>query len=309
MSNALRGLRIGFIERPHPPEHRGSVTHRLLPLLRECGARVELVHAEQGLHRLDTSPPWDLVVLKSGSAAALHLAAAAEAWGVPSVNWSESTRLAQDKLASAAILQRAGLPIAPAYLAWLSSRTFRPEASAHRSMGNGDSPVLTCHAPEVPRLLMEQIGELPDCPLIVKAARGSRGTGLWSIEPGELPALAATLSEGPYLLMERVPHAGDDLKVFIAGKWMTVTERPFPAASYTDKLGRPVHLPSSVAEVVREAGRLLGLACFGCDFVKGPDGWALVDVNAFPGYKGAIGAPEALAVEISRFASEGAIQR
>jgi hypothetical protein len=34
-----------------------------------------------------------------------------------------------------------------------------------------------------------------------------------------------------------------------------------------------------------------------------------VDVNAFPGYKGAIGAPEALVVEISRFASEGAIQR
>jgi hypothetical protein len=33
-----------------------------------------------------------------------------------------------------------------------------------------------------------------------------------------------------------------------------------------------------------------------------------VDVNAFPGYKGAVGAPEALAAEISHFASEGAVR-
>jgi ribosomal protein S6--L-glutamate ligase len=306
MSGALGGLLIGFIERPHSPEHRGSVTYGLIPQLRKRGARVELAHAENNLYHLDTDPPWDLVVLKSGSAAALHLAAAAEAWGIPSVNRSESTRLAQDKLASTAILQRAGLPIAPAHLAWLGSGINRSTAPVRRSMGDGDSPVLTCDAPESSQPLMEQLGELPDCPLIVKTARGSRGAGLWSVEPGELPALAATLPEGPYLLMERVPHAGDDLKVFVAGKWMTATERPFPAASYADKLGRPAPLPSSVAEVAREAGRLLGLDCFGCDFVKGPDGWVLVDVNAFPGYKGAIGAAEALAAEISRFASEGA---
>jgi ribosomal protein S6--L-glutamate ligase len=306
VSNALRGLRIGYIERPHPPGHRGSVTYRLIPLLRKRGAQIELVHAEKNLHRLDTAPPWDLVVLKSGSAAALHLAAAAEAQGTPSVNRSEHTRLAQDKLASAAILQRAGLPIAPAHLAWLGSSIARSKVSVRRSMGDGDSPVLTCHAPEGPQLLMKQFGELSERPLMVKAARGSRGAGLWGVEPGELPALAATLPEGPYLLMERVPHTGDDLKVFVAGEWMAATERPFPAASYADKLGRPAPLPSSVAEVAREAGRLLGLECFGCDFVKGPGGWVLVDVNAFPGYKGAIGAPESLAAEISRLASEGA---
>jgi hypothetical protein len=44
------------------------------------------------------------------------------------------------------------------------------------------------------------------------------------------------------------------LKVFVAGEWMAATERPFPAASYADKLGRPVHLPSSAAEVARQYG-------------------------------------------------------
>jgi ribosomal protein S6--L-glutamate ligase len=308
VSGALRGLRIGFIERPHPPGHRGSLTYRLISLLQKRGARVELVHAERNLHRLDTAPPWDLVVLKSGSTAALHLAAAAEGWRIPSVNRSEPTRLAQNKLASAAILQRAGLPIARAHLAWLGSSIDSSIASARWSMGDWDSPVMAYSVPEGPQLLMEQLDELSHRSSVVKAARGSQGDGLWSVEPGELPALAATLPEGPYLLMERVPHTGDDLKVFVAGKWMAATERPFPAASYTDKLGRPVSLPSSVAEVAREAGRLLRLDCFGCDFVRGPDGWTLVDVNAFPGYKGAIGAPEALTAEISRFASKGSVR-
>jgi ribosomal protein S6--L-glutamate ligase len=303
MNSALRGLRIGFIERPHPPGHRGSVTYRLIPLLRRMGALIELVHAETNLHRLDTTPSWDLVVVKSGSAAALHLAAAAEAQGMPSVNRSEATRLAQDKLASAAILQRAGLPIAPVHLAWLGSGIASSKAPAYRSNG----PVLTFNAPESQHLAMKEHGELPDCPLIVKAARGSQGVGLWSVGPGELPALAPTLPQGPYLLMERVLHAGDDLKVFVAGEWMAATERPFPAVSYADKLGRPTSLPPGVAEVTREAGRLLGLDCFGCDFVNGLEGWTLVDVNAFPGYKGAAGAPEALAAEISHFVPEGAV--
>jgi ribosomal protein S6--L-glutamate ligase len=284
VTHGPRGLRIGFIERPLPPGHRGSVTRHLVPLLRESGARVGLVHAERDLHRLDAPPPWDLVVLKSGSAAALHLAAAAEGWGVPSVNRSEATRLAQDKLASAAILQRSGLPIAPSHLAWLgSSRRFLGE--------------------RLP--LPERLETIAARPLIAKAARGSRGIGLWDAPAGGLPALVKEIPEGPYLLMERIPHAGDDLKVFVAGGWMAAIERPFPARTLEAKLGHPVPLPHEAAAVAREAGRLLGLTCFGCDFVEGPDGWTLVDVNAFPGYKGATEAAAALAAEIIRVAKEG----
>jgi ribosomal protein S6--L-glutamate ligase len=278
MNGGLRGARIGLIERRHPPGYRGALVERLVPLLLEAGARVDLVHAEHGLHRLDAPPPWDLVVLKSGSAAALHLAAAAESWGIPSVNRSEATRLAQDKLAGATVLQRAGLPIAPAHLAWLS-----PAQDGRGGL---------------------ELDAIADRPLVVKSARGSRGTGLWTVEAGELRRLAARLPQGPYLLMEKVPHAGDDLKVYVAGGWMAAIERPFPAESLSAKLGRPARVPDEVAAATREAGRLLGLTCFGCDFVDGPGGWTLVDVNAFPGYKGAQGAPEALVAEISRAAGE-----
>jgi hypothetical protein len=81
MTQAVRGLHIGLVERRHPPGYQAAVVDRLVPALRELGVRVNLVHAEHGLHRLDRLPIWDLLVLKSGSDAALHLAQ--DSWRAP----------------------------------------------------------------------------------------------------------------------------------------------------------------------------------------------------------------------------------
>src|SRR5688572_9275069 len=107
VSSPRGNLRIGLLERRHLPGHRGALVESLVPLLAQAGFDVDLVHPAAALQRLDVAPPWDLVVLKSGTAAALHLAAAAEAWGSACLNSSDATRLAQDKLAGTAILQRA----------------------------------------------------------------------------------------------------------------------------------------------------------------------------------------------------------
>lgn len=268
-AGALAGVRIGLLERPHPPGHQGALVDRLVPLLLSVGADVQVVHAERGQHRLDVAPPWDLVVLKSGSAAAVHVAAAAQAWGVRSVNSATSTRMAQDKLVVALLLQDAGLPVARSWAAWLDPASKGSTALDERR-------------------------------LVVKAVRGSQGSGIWPVDAGRLGELRTRLPAGPYLVMEHIEHHGDDLKVYAAGDWLTAIERPFPARTLAAKLGHPVDLPTEVAEVTRNAGALLGLTCFGADFVRGADGWALVDVNAFPGYKGAAGAAEALVAEIVR---------
>jgi len=277
--DGLRGARIGLIERRRSAENPGSLSARLVPLLIECGARVELVHAEDAWHRLDAAPAWDVAVLKSGSAAALHLAAAAEAWAIPSVNASAATRLAQDKLATAAILQRAGLPVPGSRLVWLADGVERTPLAAG------------------------WLAELGERRTVVKAARGSRGVGLWTVEPGQLPALMTGLPPGPYVVMDWVPHRGEDLKVYAAGNWLATIARPFPAETLAEKEGRPVPLPEDVAGTTRAIKELLGLTCFGCDFVAGPDGWTLVDVNAFPGYKG-VEAAEPIALEIARTLSD-----
>jgi len=276
----LEGLRVGLIERRHPPQHRGSLIAALVPALTALGAAVDVVHAEEGGHRLDLAPPWDVVVLKSGSAAALHLAAAAEAWGIPCLNTAGATRLAQDKLASSLLLAQAGVPIAPVRLAWFGGTNTPPP---NEVAPNG-------------------VDALGDRRLIVKAARGSQGVGLWQVEPGDLPSWATSAQPGPYLLMDWVPHAGDDLKVFVAGEWMTAIERPFPARTLEAKQGHPVPLPDDVAQVTATVGHHLGLTCYGCDFIAAPDGWMLVDVNAFPGYKGAAAASEAIAAAVAGIA-------
>jgi len=266
----LAGVRIGLLERPHPPGHQGALVDRLVPALLSQGADVQVVHAERGEHRLDVAPPWDIVVLKSGSAAALHVAAAAQAWGIPSVNSAAATRMAQDKLVVALMLQDAGLPVAPSWATW-----FNPATA------------------QVPTALDERA-------LVVKAVRGSQGVGIWPVDAGGLGELRTRLPDGPYLVMEQIEHLGDDLKVYAAGDWLTAIERPFPARSFAEKLGRAAAVPPEVAEATRRAGALLGLTCFGVDFVQGSDGWVMVDVNAFPGYKGAEGVIEALVAEIAR---------
>lgn len=269
-ASGLAGARVGLLERPHPPGHQGALVDRLAPALLSAGADVQIVHAERGEHRLDVAPPWDLVVLRSESAAALHVAAAAQAWGIPSVNSAAATRMAQDKLVVALMLQGAGLPVAPSWATWFDPATA-----------------------EVPTALDERA-------LVVKAVRGTQGVGIWPVDAGGLSELRTRLPDGPYLVMEKVEHFGDDLKVYAAGDWLTAIERPFPARSLAEKLGRAVALPPEVADATRRAGELLGLTCFGVDFVQGADGWVMVDVNAFPGYKGAEGIIEALVAEIAR---------
>jgi ribosomal protein S6--L-glutamate ligase len=167
-------------------------------------------------------------------------------------------------------LQDAGLPVARSWATWLD-----PAGS--------DLPTA-----------------LDDRPLVVKAVRGSQGSGVWPVEAGGLRELRDRLPAGPYLVMDHVEHQGDDLKVYAAGEWLTAIQRPFPARTLAAKLGSAAHLPGEVAEATRAAGKLLGLTCFGVDFVQGPAGWVMVDVNAFPGYKGAAGAVEALTAEIVR---------
>ena len=233
---------------------------------------MELLEPEARHIRLDRRPAWDLVVLKSGSPAARHLTAVAEAWGVPAVNGSTSTGLAQDRLAWSALLRQARLPVPDVRLVWL-------DPSRARSPGLRDWPA---------------------GPLIVKAQRGSRGNGLWRLPIGGLGRLASVIPAGPYVLMREMPRTGDDLKIYVAGPWLGGVERQFPARTLEEKRGRAVDVPDEIANAVRRAGALLGLSCYGCDVVRGEAGWWIVDVNAFPGYKGRDDAPAAIANAIER---------
>lgn len=209
--SSLNGARIGYLEQRHPAGHRGSVSALIVPILRERGACVDVLPAEESTVRIDVALPWDAVVLKSGSAPALHIAAVAEAQGIGSLNSSDATRTTRDKLAANAILRLGGLAVPRTRLVWLGS--------------GGTDPC--------------ELDYLQGGPWVIKSARSVHGTGLWFDPTRPLSTVASLLPEGPYLLMEHVEHDGDDLKVFVAGSWMAAIQRPFPATTLAEKLGRP----------------------------------------------------------------------
>ena len=129
---------------------------------------------------------------------------------------------------------------------------------------------------------------------MLKDARGSQGAGVRWVDVADLPGELEALPAGPYLVMADVPREGEDLKVFVAGDAVSAIWRPFPATDLAAKRGRPADLPPPVRAATLATGAALGLECFGCDFVLGPDGPVLVDVNAFPGYKGVDAVPGVL---------------
>jgi ribosomal protein S6--L-glutamate ligase len=269
---SLAHRRVALVERPESLRTDGSLAPPLLAELEALGATVEPVDARKA-YRLDALPTWDVLVLKSGERAALHLAAAAEAAGVLCVNGAEATRRAQDRVASMAVLRDAGLPV-PRHVSLELGEDHRPR---------GDS-------------------DLGVDRVVVKSVHGTQGKTVWAVDAADLDALWRTLAPGPYLVMEHAGQTGDDLKVFAAGQWLAAIHRPFPAPTYEDKLGRPAAIEPDVAALVRACGEALELTCYGVDLVPGRSGWAIVDVNPFPGYKGAPDAPRAVAAAIAEAA-------
>jgi len=272
---ALSGRVIVVLERDRPSDPAGSLLPSLVGALGRRGAAIEVVRPASTFARLDIAPRAEVVLLKSGEPVALHLAAAWSAWGSITLNAVAATRLAQDRIATALLLRSAGLPVPPVRAVWVA----RPEAPLPAAA------ITYCARRAV----------------YIKSRRGSGGRGLWRCGPGHANAADLRLPEGAYLVMDEIAHHGDDLKVYVAGDWMGSIERRFPATTLTEKRGRPVPVPADVADVARAVGRLLGLRLFGCDFVRSTTGWQLVDVNAFPGYKGLDTAAERIAdvVEIT----------
>lgn len=133
-------------------------------------------------------------------------------------------------------------------------------------------------------------------PVVAKALDGRGGTAVVVADRHGLPDRAPFA--GPYLVQERLAHVGPDRKVFVIGHDVWGVLRPWPPAGLADKLGRPFSPAADEVAVARAVGVTLGLEVYGVDLVPTADGPVVVDVNAFPGFKGANGAAGALAAHL-----------
>lgn len=196
------------------------------------------------------APEADLYLLKADDPAALAAAGCLHDRGARCLNSYSATTAAHDKVRTHSRLARAGLPVPE------TSLVSDPNALA---------------------------AELDAGPRFVKPVRGLHGEHAALLGPGE----ERRAGPGPWLVQELVGDGSPFvLKVYGVGSRTAVRRMAF-VSGVVDGPRRPVNaVDPSLSTLAAAAAELCGLVCYGVDFVLGRDGPVLVDVNAFPGYRG-----------------------
>lgn len=123
---------------------------------------------------------------------------------------------------------------------------------------------------------------LADGERVVKPVVGAHGDGVRRLGPGQ----AGEASPGPWLVQEAVGDGGRDLKVYGVGDRTAVRGVRFVAGVVDQPREAVDDVPAGLEDAARAAAAACGLVCWGADFLLGEDGPVLIDVNAFPGYRG-----------------------
>lgn len=236
----------------------------------------------------------DLVLLKTATSLALAIASGMQSAGGRFLNGASASMRAADKAATLAWLAAARLPV-PATWLWPPRAESAPTAPLE--------PASTLGAG------LESRSE----GWVTKPVQGIHGTGVQSHADRD-SAMAAlgghqlmagrtagdasfVLDDGCRLLQARVGD-GDDIKVYVAGDAVFAGRKAFTASSFTSDRVDPLKPDRRIIELALLTARVLGLRIFGLDLRDGPGGPWIVDVNAFPGYRGFPDAVEPLRAEV-----------
>jgi len=258
-------MRIALLMVKHPPERKSPIMPEVIELLRARGAQVEVMFPDESLTELGrVRVEHDLYVLKSGTDRALSLAGALHAQGAVILNPYPATAALRDKVVATRVLQAAGVPVPETWVA---------------------------------RDAAELLPLLAGGALVVKPYRGSQGRGVVVVRTAdELLALPAQES----LLFAQRHHApdGPDCKLYCVGGRVFGVRRIWPPRTYEDKLGQPFAVNSDLEEIALACGAAFGVRIFGVDVVMSGGRPYVVDMQAFPGFKGVPDAAALLSEEI-----------
>jgi ribosomal protein S6--L-glutamate ligase len=203
--------------------------------------------------------PPDVVLLKSRSPEARRVAGTAERAGSLVVNSPAATAAALDRAVTADALDRAGVP---------APRSWSVAALRHLA-----------HGPELP------------WPLVVKSRTSSRRDLVRLVTSrAQLVEMFPDWGDEPVVAQEFAVNDGFDVKVWVIGADLSAARRRSALESVdksSDELLDPADLPEEWTRTARDAGAALGLQLYGVDLLLTGGRPVVVDVNAFPGFRGA----------------------
>jgi ribosomal protein S6--L-glutamate ligase len=273
-----------ILDNPETPHH--PVIGSMLQQLRARHAvrllDVRLLTAIQALAEEAHFPLADLYLLKSHAPQALELAHALEERGALVVNSWAATLACQNRVLMAERMLSAQLP-------WPQTWSFATLADALSQT--------------------DVLASLP-FPLIVKSSYSHRGDLVQKVQTiDDLQALAAQWNQEPIVLQAFAVGDGWDRKLWVIDQQIFAAQRRTAleaSASQGDTLVATESLPPEWVQITLEIGRVFDLRLYGVDLLPTSQGPVIVDVNAFPGFRGAPGADVALVSLVERLGKEHA---
>jgi ribosomal protein S6--L-glutamate ligase len=247
-------MRIGMLMTPNWSTRRSPLMPEVLTLLRQWGATVEVIYAEDRCTALSSlRVEHDLYVLKTDTELGLSFAGALHAVGAPVLNPWPAAIMMKDKIAAMRRLMAAGVPVPET---WVISSPQR-----------------------LARLLEEG-------PLVIRPCRRSGGRAariVWDTdeldEAGDGPVLAQLYHrpDGP---------EGIDRKIYSIGGQLFGVLRRWPARTFREKCGEPFTITRELREIALGCAAAFGVELFGADVILSEGRFYLVDIHGFPGFKG-----------------------
>jgi ribosomal protein S6--L-glutamate ligase len=235
---------------------------------------VQTLTGEEAIAQEQAHPQADLYLLKSHASQALEVAYSLEQQGALVVNSWASSVACQDRVLLSQRLDMAHLP--------------HPQSQYFPSLEH----------------LLAQAGVISTLtfPLMIKSRYSYRGDLVKKIASlQELQALAAHWSEEPIILQEFIANGGWDIKFWVINQRLFAARRPTPLLSSTATEDVPLsveELPQDWIDMIAMIGRVFDLHLYGVDLLVSECGPSIIDVNAFPGFRGAAGAADALVFSI-----------
>jgi ribosomal protein S6--L-glutamate ligase len=246
-------MKIGMFMQRHPATRKSPIMPEVVQMLREWGAEVDLIYPEERFTELESlRAEYDLYVLKSGTEVALSLAGALHSLGATILNPYPVAAALRDKIVSTRILQSAGVPVPDTYVS-SHPKHFAPLLEAG--------------------------------PLVLKPYRGSQGRGVQVVF--DVDDLADLQGDGSPVFAQRYHKPqGEDRKIYAIGGQLFGVLRVWPPKSYEEKVGKPFTITPELRDIAVRCGEAFGVDLFGLDVVISNGKPYVVDIQAFPGFKG-----------------------
>ena len=141
-------------------------------------------------------------------------------------------------------------------------------------------------------------------PFILKSRYSHRGDLVEKVESRkQIEALAETWGQEPVIVQELVASDGWDIKVWVIDEHIYAARRRTPLDATASKEAFPIsneELSKQFQHIIIEIGRVFHLCLYGVDFLMTEQGPVVVDINAFPGFRGVPDAENALVTLVER---------